>query len=278
MGRAALHPLTRRDVWRVALLTAVAGLVALLLMSPVLFALTARIVESGLDRHPVFWRSSPPGTDVLALLVPNPNHPFMPAAAAGWLTTRPNGYMENVASVPLCGILVLVLAWRAGWKVPRPWATVFGVFALLALGPFVTVAGINTHIPGPWALLRYAPLIGLARAPTRFAIVMMLAFAVLFVAALTYVGRTSVVRRRWILSLAGPLLVFELWPVPRPLYSAAIPTIYRDVEQAPSDVRLLELPFGFRDGTSSIEAIAEGDVIAFPEVGGLHHRYERRAA
>ena len=24
--------------------------------------------------------------------------------------------------------------------------------------------------------------------------------------------------------------------------------------------------------------IAEGDVIAFPEVGGLHHRYERRAA
>ena len=27
-----------------------------------------------------------------------------------------------------------------------------------------------------------------------------------------------------------------------------------------------------------VHAIAEGDVMAFPEVGGLHHRYERRAA
>ena len=27
-----------------------------------------------------------------------------------------------------------------------------------------------------------------------------------------------------------------------------------------------------------VQGIAEGDVIAFPEVGGLHHRYERRAA
>ena len=27
-----------------------------------------------------------------------------------------------------------------------------------------------------------------------------------------------------------------------------------------------------------VQAITEGDVIAFPEVGGLHHRYERRAA
>jgi transposase InsO family protein len=27
-----------------------------------------------------------------------------------------------------------------------------------------------------------------------------------------------------------------------------------------------------------VQALTEGDVIAFPEVGGLHHRYERRAA
>jgi hypothetical protein len=26
------------------------------------------------------------------------------------------------------------------------------------------------------------------------------------------------------------------------------------------------------------QGIAEGEVIPFPEVGGLHHRYERRAA
>jgi putative transposase len=27
-----------------------------------------------------------------------------------------------------------------------------------------------------------------------------------------------------------------------------------------------------------VQAITEGDIVAFPEVGGLHHRYERRAA
>jgi len=26
------------------------------------------------------------------------------------------------------------------------------------------------------------------------------------------------------------------------------------------------------------QAITEGDVVAYPEVGGLHHRYDRRAA
>jgi hypothetical protein len=27
-----------------------------------------------------------------------------------------------------------------------------------------------------------------------------------------------------------------------------------------------------------VQGVTEGDVIVFPEVGGLHHRYERRAA
>ena len=36
-------------------------------------------------------------------------------------------------------------------------------FGLLALGPFVHVAGVNTYLPTPWTLLRYVPLIGEAR-------------------------------------------------------------------------------------------------------------------
>ena len=42
---------------------------------------------------------------------------------------------------------------------------------------------MNTHVPGPWAFLRYVPVIGLARTPSRFSIVFMLALAVLFAAA-----------------------------------------------------------------------------------------------
>ena len=28
----------------------------------------------------------------------------------------------------------------------------------------------------------------------------------------------------------------------------------------------------------AVQAVTDGEVIAFPEVGGLHHRYERRTA
>ena len=100
----------------------------------------------------------------------------------------------------------------AGW-----WLTVG--FALLALGPFVYVAGVNTYIPGPWALLRYVPVIGLARTPTRFAIVAALGLAVLLAGALAALGERWPQRRRAIGAVAVVLLVFELWPAPRTLYS-----------------------------------------------------------
>ncbi len=250
--RASFGPPTRHQVWQFARATLGAGLVAAVLLSPVLYAVTTRILEGRFDMPKIFWRSSPPGIDALALVLPNPNHPLGPTAVVRWLTMRPNAYVENVASVPFVGLLVLMVAWQRGWKVPRLWASVTIVFGLLALGPFVTIGGINTYVPGPWAVLRYVPIIGLARSPTRLTVVMMLAFAVLFVAALTWLGRRYPERRRWILLLAGLLLAFELLPVPRPLYSAAIPRIYRHVAAAPGDVRLLELPFGIRDGTSSV--------------------------
>ena len=48
------------------------------------------------------------------------------------------------------------------------------------------------------------------------------------------------------------LLIFELLPLPRVLHSAEVPRIYRHVAAAPEDARVLELPFGVRDGTSSV--------------------------
>ena len=111
--------------------------------------------------------------------------------------------------------------WRVG-VIPAAtgwWWLTFG-FALLALGPFVIVAGVNTHVPGPWALLRYVPVVGAARMPTRFAIVAALGIAVLLAGALAALGDP--------LAAAAPraglapmllLVGFELWPAPRTLYS-----------------------------------------------------------
>jgi len=125
-------------------------------------------------------------------------------------------------------------------------------FGALALGPFIHVAGTNTYIPGPWALLRYVPMLGLARTPARFSVVMMLAVAVLFAAALEWLGRTYPRRRPLALTIVALLLLAELLPAPITLHSAAIPRFYQRVAAAPENVRVLELPTGVRDGTSSV--------------------------
>ena len=54
-----------------------------------------------------------------------------------------------------------------------------------------------------------------------------------------------------ILGVVGFALAFELLPIPRTLYSAEIPPIYRTIAADPRPVRVLELPFGIRDGLSS---------------------------
>ena len=48
------------------------------------------------------------------------------------------------------------------------------------------------------------------------------------------------------------LLIAELAPAPRPLYSAEIPSLSRIVASDRRPVGLLELPFGLRDGLSSL--------------------------
>ena len=246
--RASLAP--SGDLWRFARFIVAGGVVAVTLLSPVLYAAAVRINGVGLAQPATYWRSSPSGVDGLAFLVPNPNHLLAPEAIRAWLTSL--DYAESVVSLPLVALAALVIAWRCGWSPSRWWLGLTVAFGLLSLGPFVQIGGINTQIPGPWALLRYVPIVGLARTPGRFAVVMMLGVAILFASALTSLTSRYPAQRRLVLGGAALLLLAELLPVPRPLYSAAIPHFYSYVAAAPHDERLLELPFGVRDGASNV--------------------------
>jgi len=249
--RADAAPVDRAALVRLARLGAAGAIVAAVLLSPVLYSMGVRIAEGRWAQEPIFWRSSPAGVDLLSFVLPNPNHPLTPDTVRAWLTPRPDAYYENVASLTFVALGTIVLAWRAGCRLPPVWTGIAIAFAALALGPFVHVAGLNTYVPGPWAFLRYVPVFGLARTPGRFSVVAMLAVAVLFALALAWLARRPD-RRRAVLLVASALLVAELWPAPRPLYSAAVPPIYAHVAAAPGGVRLLELPVGVRDGTSSV--------------------------
>lgn len=243
--------------WRSIGLTIAGGLAGMIALSPTLYGAAMRIAGGTWVSPPTYWRSSPAGVDLLALVTPNPAHPIVRAVVGDWQQAAPTVYVEYAAGVGLVALAVIAIAvWRAGFRA-RGWFWSAGLFAALALGPFVHVGGVNTYVPGPWAVLRYVPIVNLTRMPGRYAIVVALYVSVIFALALCAIGRRWPQHRRTMLATVGVLLAFELLPSPRPLYSATLPSVYEIVRDDPRPVRLLELPFGVRDGVSS-----EGDFSA----------------
>lgn len=231
---------------------AAAGVAGALALAPVLYTMAAQASgDGGSLRAPVLWRSSARGLDLLAFLAPNPLHPWLSGVSAAWVATLPEGFVENVASIPwtIIGVLVVGVAiYRV--TLPRPWVVWTACFTLLALGPFVHVGGFNTYIPTPWALVRYVPIVGAARMPTRFGILVAMGFAMLLCLVLAEMRKRSR-RPALVTAIAGALLLFELWPAPRTVYSATAPKPVRTIAADPRPLRLLNLPFGIRDGLSS---------------------------
>lgn len=234
---------------RVAIGMVVASAVA---MSPWLYALGDRLASGGAIGERIFWRTSPRGLDLLSLVLPNPMHPLARDLLAGWYARQPGLAIEHVASLSLVALAVIGVAfWRYRARAPVVWWVVAIGSALLSLGPFVHVAGVNTYVPGPWAFLRYVPIVASARMPTRFAAVAALGFAVLFAYGLQQILAAHQSRRRLVFLAVAVLLFIELLPVPRVLYSAHIPAVYQAIAADPRDVAVVDLPLGLRDGVRS---------------------------
>ena len=218
-------------------------------LAPVIYGLGQGIIDGRFVSPPTLWRSSPRGVDLLALFEFNPNHPvarlFRDRQLADGAT-----FPEYTAALSLVVLSVVIVAvWRAEFRPRSGWVWLTAAFAALSLGPFVYVAGVNTYIPGPWSLLRYVPIIDAARTPTRFSIVAALGLAILFAGALAALGRRYPRQRRLVVATVGIILIAELLPAPRTLYSASVPAFYHTIAADPRPVRVLQLPFGVRDGT-----------------------------
>lgn len=217
-------------------------------VAPSVSGIIERYLSGRLPDTTVFWRSSPRGIDLLAYVVPNPLHPWFGKWTKHWfMPPQEDAFPEFIGAFSLVAIAAIAWAWRRR-GLPRFWLWFTGCFACLSLGPFVHVAGFSTLVPGPWALLRYVPLLGMARAPTRFALVAVLGGAVLFGHAVDILRQ----RRMWtVLATVALLLVVELSPVPRQLFAADVPQVY-DLISGGDERAVLELPTGVRDGTSSL--------------------------
>lgn len=222
------------------------------LLIPVLAPMGGGITERSNWISPqVFWRSSAPGLDLLSFFLPNPLHPWFGSPFVEGLRQSPGGFVENVASIPWTVFALIATAVAVvGGRLPRRWIAWTLFFGLLALGPFITIAGTLTYVPTPWALLRYVPVIGAARMPTRFAVLVMLGIAML--AAYSLRDLKARWNRPWLVTaLVSILLLAESVPAPRVLHDGRVPAVYRLIAADRRDVRVLNLPFGLRDGLSS---------------------------
>jgi hypothetical protein len=184
--------------------------------------------------------------------VPNPLHPWFGRFFAEGARLMPGGFVENIGSIPWTLIAVLIAASAcARTALPRYWLA-FTVFtATVALGPFVHIGGVMTYLPTPWTLLRYVPVIGAARMPPRMVALVMLGLAVLLAFALREL-RLRVRRPGALTAMVAGALMFEMLPAPRVLHSAEVPSVNRIIAADPRPVRVLNLPFGLRDGLSSL--------------------------
>jgi hypothetical protein len=131
------------------------------------------------------------------------------------------------------------------------WLVVAVAFTLLSFGPRLLVAGNDTGVPMPFALLSQVPFLGLARVPLRFILIASLALSVL--AAFGLVALSGAIKegriRSLALGLAGVLLAIELLAIPRVLFTPQIHPFWNSVATNGGEGReegVLEVPQGPR--------------------------------
>ena len=224
--------------------------VFLLLLLPLAAATVGLLAQGGYASQRILWQSSPAGIDLATLVEGPPRHVIVgELVGMFYRTARINSIEQSgwISLVGLFGIGAALVRYRDQPDV-RAWLVLAAVFFAVAIGPFVRIDGIDTGIPGPFALLRYVPGFSNARMPGRAIVVVQLAAAVLTAMVL---GRRTTRWKDgawWLV-----FLVIEAVPHPTPLLALPRPDAV-DAAIVASTARgsVLELPVGLRDGFGMI--------------------------
>lgn len=200
---------------------ALVGAVVLLLLAPLLLNASRDLTEWS---YPSYPGADHYVADALGFFVPPPHQTFVPGAALS----------DNVTETTVFPGLVL-LALAAFGRRHRFWLISSAVFFVLSLGSSLHVAGTDTGIPLPFRLISVLPGLDQLRAPSRFAILVVLALAMMM--ALSWAPR----RKGWTFLAAG-LLVFEYLSVPAPLFSSEVSDAYHRLAEIPGDATVVEIP------------------------------------
>lgn len=192
------------------------------------------------------WRSLHPGLDPGAALLGNP---FNSLWGDRVRSLHDALGMDLHVDPAWLGIVPLVLIFSRRQWMPlaqaREWLIVVGVFAVWALGPYLTIFGVATGLPLPQILLRYVPIVSNTRVPGHAMVMVLLGVAVLLAYA---VSHASGARRRALLAAGVAVAALDAFSLPVETTRLEMPALYQRLAVLPPGA-VLDVPFGIQDGS-----------------------------
>ncbi len=143
-------------------------------------------------------------------------------------------------------------------------------FFVLTLGPFLHILGKNTHIPLPYTIIAYLPIIQMARAPGRFIAPFIFLMSIITAFLLQYLF-TKIKKKKYLfLLLIFSIFLFDQYIFIHKAPSISYPNnIYKYLENKKNSGALLEIPFSIRD---SIKNFGDSSVIWAPYAQLIHNQ------
>ena len=207
--------------------------------------------QGGYSSQTYFWRSAPGGVDLITPVLGNPFHPLMGKWSAQAYAWARADRIEGIAWLGIVPFVVLVVfrGVAEDRAEGRIWWTVLGVSALWAVGPILTVAGVDTGLFLPQLFARFVPVVNNARIPGRAMVLVYLAMGVLVAQRLAAAHGWRRPVGRWIVPA---LLVADYLNAPIPLSPLDRPVAYERLAEVHDDGAVCEVPFGIGDGLGGI--------------------------
>jgi hypothetical protein len=199
--------------------------------------------------------------DLLGFVLPTMHHPLL-----GGLVQSAGIVNFNKGQHIYLGFSLLLLAGigavgglrqrRSGFGF---WLLAAGFFAWLTLGPTVHVGGVDTGLPGPFALLQTLPFFKGNRYPSRYSVLLILSLAMLAAVGIDIILKTADRRPQNLLAAVGgrrsvvagllsALFLFEHLSIPLPQSDMTVPAPYYAIAAEPGQFNLLDIPLAWRNG------------------------------
>ncbi|MFN8499740.1 MAG: hypothetical protein U0641_17950 [Anaerolineae bacterium] len=262
VGLAMAKPGARGQVFRRGV---VVGLTVIALVGPFVYLIVSTTRSLGISTE-VGAQSSVYAPDLLEFFLPSPVSRFLGAwasdvgAALGVYAARPWS-IERAVSLGWVSLALALVALLARVRAARPWLGFTLLMVVIALGPFLYLAGadrftaLQFRVPLPYSLVVAIPGFGFMRDPGRF---MMMGFIGLSVAAsygLAWLTeRVGATWRRPLLGGALALVLLQGWPQPWPFEAPRpAPAFYQQLASDPAMYGVFDVPLPYPGYTAYYE-------------------------